>query len=105
MLIVDEIQNVERVSNESEERAHILYDLIKEFDNNTKPEKVIISGPRIKNMQKLVTDLFGKIGKSISSDSPPVVNITYTFSKENSKIYFNQYSTIIDEPISYQLKK
>jgi len=82
-----------------------LYDLIKEFDNNTKPEKVIISGPRIKNMQKLVTDLFGKIGKSISSDSPPVVNITYTFSKENSKIYFNQYSTIINEPISIPIEK
>jgi len=105
LLIIDEIQNIERVSNESEERAHILYDLIKEFDNNTKLEKVVISGPRIENIQKLVTDLFGKDGKGISADSPPVVNITYTFSKENSKVYFNQYSTIINKSISIPIEK
>lgn len=105
LLIIDEIQNIERVSNESEERAHILYDLIKEFDNNTRPEKVIISGPRINNIQKLVTDLFGRAGKSVSSESPPVVNITYTFSKENQKIYFNQYSTINSKPVSIPVER
>lgn len=105
LLIIDEIQNIERVSNESEERAHILYDLIKEFDNNTRPEKVIISGPRINNIQKLVTDLFGRTGKSVSSESPPVVNITYTFSKENKNIYFNQYSTINNKPVSIPIER
>lgn len=105
LLIIDEIQNIERISNENEERAHILYDLIREFDNNTRPEKVVISGPRINNIQKLVTNLFGNTGKSISSESPPVVNITYTFSKINSKIYFNQYSPINNKPISITLEK
>ncbi|MDO8725919.1 MAG: DEAD/DEAH box helicase, partial [Candidatus Methanoperedens sp.] len=104
LLIIDEVQNIERVANEDDERAHILYDVIHEFNNNVNPQKIIISGPRIKNIDKLVKDLFGNEGKSVSPEkTPPIVNITYTFSEKNSDIYFTQYSSIYD-PISIRIE-
>lgn len=104
LLIFDEIQNIERVSNEGDERSHILYDVIHEFNNNINPQKIIISGPRIKNIDRLVKDLFGEEGKSLDPENtPPIVNITYTFSEKKSGIYFTQYSSIYD-PISIPIE-
>ncbi|MDY6837420.1 MAG: DEAD/DEAH box helicase [Thermodesulfobacteriota bacterium] len=53
ILVVDEIQNIERVADESEQRSKILYDVLKEIKHLVKPSKIILSGARLKNMALL----------------------------------------------------
>jgi len=103
LLIVDEIQNIEKTANESDERAHILYDVINEFINNLNPEKIIISGPRLTNIDSLVQKLFGD-GLSINAELPPVVNITYSFAAEYGKKFLKQYSNLNEKPIKIEIQ-
>ncbi|MEC0329157.1 DEAD/DEAH box helicase [Paenibacillus sp. FSL R5-0527] len=98
LLIVDEVQNVERVSNEDDERAHTMYDTIMSFVNDVIPKKIIVSGPRIENLDSFVKSMFGDEAQSLSDELPPVVNITYSFSKNRNKLYINQYSTVKETP-------
>ncbi|UOE58280.1 DEAD/DEAH box helicase [Priestia filamentosa] len=100
LVVIDEIQNIERVTNEGDERAHTMYDVIQEIDSTYSPQKIIISGPRLKNIGSLVKKLFGVKGGSLSDDLPPVINLTYSFSKVGKNVYLNQYSTINTYPIS-----
>lgn len=91
LLIVDEIQNIEKVANENEQRAQILLNVIQEFKNDKNPEKIIISGPRLSNIDNLVKKWFGRNGKSVSEELPSVVNITYSIKKNKKKLEFRQY--------------
>ncbi len=103
LLIIDEIQNIERTANEDDERAHILYDVLNDFINILNPEKIVISGPRLTNIDSLVNKLFGE-GKGLSAELPPVVNITYSFAKENGKKYLKQYSNLSEKPIKLEIE-
>lgn len=100
ILIVDEVQNLERVSHEDDERAHRLYDVILEITNDINPKKIIVSGPRIENLRKLVKEMFGETGEALSDEVPPVLNVTYSFTRFGNKVYLNQYTTINDSPIN-----
>lgn len=105
ILIVDEIQNVEKVANEDDERSKTLFDTIQEFKNDKNPEKIIIAGPRLKNIQSIVTDLFGEEGESVSEDIPAVLNISYSFKKKNrsKNVYFTQHLPLgIDNSIEIE---
>ncbi|MES2458686.1 MAG: DEAD/DEAH box helicase [Bacteroidota bacterium] len=81
LLVVDEIQNVEKVSNEDEERAKTLFDTIQEFKNDKKVDKIVISGPRLKNINQVVKKWFGEEGESVSEEIPSVLNISFSFKK------------------------
>jgi hypothetical protein len=99
ILIVDEIQNVERVSYEVNDRAYDLYNAIQELVEEKAPEKIIVTGPRIKNIKSLMYELFGKIDvHEITDNLPPVLNITYTFSNVNGNSYIKQYIPTCDSP-------
>jgi len=91
LLIVDEIQNVEKVTLESEERSKILYDVIQVFKNDMNPEKIIISGPRLENISDLVRSWFGEGAKSVSEELPAVINITYSFKTARKRLEFQQF--------------
>jgi hypothetical protein len=91
MLIVDEIQNIEKVSNEDDERSRILLDVIQTFKNDLQPGKIILSGPRLENISELMINWFGDDGKSVTETLPSVVNITYSFKAQGKKILFQQY--------------
>lgn len=107
LLIVDEIQNVEKVSNEDDERSKTLFDSIQEFKNDKAPEKIIICGPRLKNIQNIVTDLFGNNGQSVSEDIPAVLNISFSFKKKarSKSVYFTQHLPLgIDSSIEIEDK-
>jgi len=91
LLIVDEVQNIEKVPNENEERAKILLNVIQEFKNDKNPDKIIISGPRLSNINELVKKWFGENGKSVSEELPSVINVTYSIKKTKNKIEFFQY--------------
>ena len=98
LLVVDEIQNLERVSNDDETRAKLLYDLLIEFRNTIKPECTIIAGPRVASLRTLGIKVFGEENSSeINTDISPVFNLTYSICKENSNYYFkhNYYYYII----------
>lgn len=107
LLVIDEVQNVEKVSNEDEERSKTLFDAIQDFKHNLSIEKIVISGPRLGNISDVVKLWFGEDSVSVSEELPSVVNISYTFKKIHrvtGKLEFSQYlplnfrsSIIIDD--------
>ncbi|MDD2702497.1 MAG: DEAD/DEAH box helicase [Candidatus Omnitrophica bacterium] len=103
MLVVDEIQNVERVADESEERAHTLLDVVCEFHNSIKIDKIIVSGPRIRNIQDVTKSLFGVESHSLQIETPPVINLNYSFSKKDNKSYLTIRSSLKNEPLKIEL--
>lgn len=100
ILIVDEIQNIERVSSESSEmRSKILLDTIYEFRFSENIKHAIFSGPRISEIDSLSVGLFGDQSNcSISTDVSPVLNVTYGIRKSGSNFYFQQYCSLFEKP-------
>lgn len=91
--IIDEIQNIEKLSIDSDERSKILYDVLMHTVEFLKPKHIIISGPRIENISEVVSNWFGENAKSISENVPPLLNLTYAFrpSPSRGKIFFEQF--------------
>ena len=99
LLVVDEIQNIERVANEGEGRSKILYDVLIDVRNDIDVERIILSGPRLKNIGNLGFQIFGEPSSEKSTDAPPVLSLTYSVSKEKDRYLFNQYSALFDAPL------
>lgn len=55
-MVADEIQNIERIKEDNDERAKILFDTLNEFRYKENVKQVIISGPRINDI-----DITGKV--------------------------------------------
>jgi hypothetical protein len=102
IVVIDEVQNIERVSEQDDERAHTLLEVIHEFEQGRKAEKIVISGPRVENIGQLTKDLFGPLAVTATAGLPPVVNLTYTFSKQgakrNVKTVLKQYTEVSSKP-------
>lgn len=95
LLIIDEIQNIERSSGGTAERPRILFDVINAFKNDFNPDKIIVLGPRISNISELMSELFGgKDSGTIADDLPPVLNFTYSFYKVGAKLFIKQYDQL-----------
>lgn len=93
--IVDEIQNIERIENENDERSKILFDNLVELSFSHNPDLIIFSGPRVSGLKNMGFDIFQESNSNeISVISSPVTNFTYTISKKGKKHYFKQYSQI-----------
>ncbi len=105
ILVVDEIQNVERVSNADDQRSKTLYDLLVEFRYTSEPEHIIISGPRIEEIGSLGHTIFGQDTDEEISKSSPVASITYAISKSGKNYYIKQYTDITEEPLSIHITK
>lgn len=99
MLIVDEIQNIEKVSNEHDQRAKTLYDTLMEFRHTSNPDITIISGPRVEGLKQLGINIFNQndADEEKTKDSP-VASITYAISKTKNNYLFNQYTDILEQP-------
>lgn len=97
MVVIDEIQNVEKVADSSDQRSKVLYDLIIELSNSSRIDHVVISGPKIIKIDELGTALFGVEAKKNETDASPVLNLTYSISKVGKKYFFNIYSDLLDE--------
>jgi hypothetical protein len=104
LLVIDEIQNVERVGNEDDQRAKTLYDMIVEFRTKCDPRHVIISGPRISKIGELGNELMGVNGVEQTTLTSPVSNLTYSISKTKKKSFFKQYSGITALPLSLAIE-
>ncbi len=95
ILVVDEIQNIEKVAKESDQRSKILFDAIFEFSHQTSPNKIIISGPMVRGIEGLTAEIFKSEDKADKSETKasPVVNFTYSITKQK-KYILKQYSNI-----------
>lgn len=67
ILVIDEIQNIERATEENDVRAKILYDMIQELRHTANISQIIVSGPRIDNIATLGEVLFGTETTEIQS--------------------------------------
>src|SRR5690606_30171492 len=100
-LVVDEIQNIEKVSNDSEERSLILLEALNSINEEFELEKEILAGARIKNINEFNKKFLGEESFSISDELPTVINLTYSFSRvknaRNAPIQFTQKVTSLKE--------
>lgn len=102
--IVDEIQNIERIENEDDERAKILFDSLVELSFSYDPKLIVFSGPRVTGLKTLGFDIFNNIeSEEINSYSSPVSNFTYAIKKIGKKYFIKQYSQIKDEHLSIEI--
>jgi hypothetical protein len=96
VLIVDEIQNIERVSNDDDQRAKTLYDTLMEFRHRCNPILTIISGPRVDGLRQLGIDIFDEqLADEEKVKDSPVASFTYSISQSKDRYFFNQYSDIL----------
>ncbi|MDF7809491.1 DEAD/DEAH box helicase [Pontiellaceae bacterium B12219] len=104
LLVVDEIQNIERVANEGDQRAKTLYDTLIEFRYACEPDLTILSGPRIEGLKALGVEIFEEesADEEKSKDSP-VASFTYSISKSGKHYYLNQYSDITETPSAIKI--
>lgn len=91
ILVVDEIQNIERVNDDDDLRAKILYDTLIEFRRKKNVEQIIIAGPRIEDIDKLGKKIFGRNTISLNTSISPVLNLTYSIKKVNNTYFFRQH--------------
>lgn len=99
ILVVDEIQNIERITDHTDERSKILYDALSEFRYKKNIKQIIISGPRINNVGETAETIFGRKAKKILSDDSPVLNLTYSIYKNENKQYqLKQYCNLRNIP-------
>ncbi|WP_346859445.1 DEAD/DEAH box helicase [uncultured Draconibacterium sp.] len=105
MLVVDEIQNIEKVANENDQRAKTLFDLLIEFRYTCEPELTVISGPRVGGLKPLGIDIFDEndADEEMTKDSP-VASFTYSISQKRNKYFFNQYSEILIQPNKIEIQ-
>jgi DEAD/DEAH box helicase len=103
-LVVDEVQNIERAfdSEAGDTRAKLLFDVIVDLHDNYLPEKTIIIGPRISEINALGQTLFRKIFTPVNANSSPVTNICYSLSPSigKNKVTLTQYSELSDKHTS-----
>ena len=105
ILVADEIQNIERIKDDRDERAKILFDILMEFRYKTNVEQIIIAGPRIEKIGDLGTNIFGENAENISTEESPVLNITYSIAMIGKKYYLKQYCSQVDKPICRLIDK
>lgn len=107
MLIIDEVQNIERINDDGAEmRSKILLDSIYEFRFLETMNSIVISGPRISNIGELGKKLFGlEYCQTISTEISPVVNLTYSIREEKKQYRFTQYYPLDDHAVYIPISK
>ena len=85
LLVVDEIQNIEKLDDDKDERSKILYDVLMDLRFGVNVNKIILSGPRLRKIGNLAFELFGEATDEKTTESPPVLNITYSISKDKKE--------------------
>lgn len=96
LLIVDEIQNIERMSDEGDIRAKILFDTLQELRCLKNIDQIVIAGPRIDGISNLGNMLFGQKTLGIDTRCSPVLNLTYSIRKVKREFSLKQYCGIVD---------
>ena len=104
VLVVDEIQNIERVVEDNDVRAKVLFDTLQELRHAENVKQIVIAGPRISGIADLGSSLFGNETTEIITKSSPVLSLTYSIHSMRGKYYFKQYCALIDEPFQLEIE-
>ena len=99
VLVADEIQNIERIREDNDERSKVLFDTLNEFRYKDNVKQIIISGPRIDDIETTGKSIFGIETKEITSLDSPVLNLTYSICKDKNTYYLKQYCGLTDQPL------
>lgn len=99
ILVADEIQNIERIKEDNDERAKVLFDTLNEFRYKENVKQIIISGPRIDDIDITGKSIFGIETESITSLDSPVLNLTYSICKNSLGYSLKQYCAITELPL------
>lgn len=103
LLVIDEIQNVEKVADSDDQRSKVLYDLMIELRNSSQIDHIIISGPRIIKIDELGENVFGINSEKKETDASPVLNLTYSISKKKEGYFFNVYSDLLEKSLQIKI--
>lgn len=103
LLVIDEIQNVEKVADSDDQRSKVLYDLMIELRNSSQIDHIIISGPRIIKIDELGENVFGVNSEKKETDASPVLNLTYSISKKKENYFFNVYSDLLEKSLQVKI--
>ena len=104
ILVADEIQNIERIREESDERSKILFDTLVEFRYKKNVEQIIISGPRIEEIDKVGKSIFGIEAVDHTTTISPVLNLTYSIKKVEGRYFLKQYCNLNQQPIVKEIE-
>ena len=104
ILVADEIQNIERIKEDVDQRSKILFDTLVEFRYKKNVEQIIISGPRIEKIDKVGKSIFGIETIDHTTYVCPVLNITYSIKKIENKYFLKQYCGLREEPIVKEIE-
>lgn len=98
VLVADEIQNIERIKEDNDERSKVLFDALNEFRYKDNVKQIVISGPRIDDIDQTGKGIFGEETRNITSVDSPVLNLTYSVYKDKNKYFIKQYCGLITKP-------
>lgn len=98
-LVADEIQNIERIKEDTDQRSKILFDTLVEFRYKENVEQIIISGPRIEEIDKVGKSIFGIETVDHTTSISPVLNLTYSIKKNGRKYFLKQYCALTKKPM------
>ena len=104
ILVADEIQNIERIEEDSDQRAKILFDTLLEFRYKDNVDKIIISGPRIEEIDKVGESIFGIETIDHTTNISPVLNLTYSIKKEEQRYFLKQYCMLTQKPLVIEIE-
>lgn len=94
LLIVDEVQNLERVAEDSDLRAKILFDCLKDLTRRTEIDRAVISGPRLNNVGDVARRVFGGEPAEIHAVQSPVASLTYSIRRSGDDLLLRQHSDL-----------
>ena len=104
ILVADEIQNIERIKEDMDQRSKILFDTLVEFRYKENVQQIIISGPRIDDIDKVGKSIFGIETIDLTTNVSPVLNLTYSIKKVEKKYLFKQYCALTKEPLVKEIE-
>jgi hypothetical protein len=104
ILVADEIQNIERIKEDTDQRSKILFDTLIEFRYKENVEQIIISGPRIEDIDKVGKSIFGIETVDHTTNISPVLNLTYSIKKIDDKYFLKQYCALTEQPIIKEIE-
>lgn len=104
ILVADEIQNIERIEEDSDQRAKILFDTLMEFRYKDNVEQIVISGPRIEGIAKVGKSIFGIETIDHTTNITPVLNLTYSIKKVEQRYFFKQYCMLTQKPLVIEIE-
>ncbi|QDE40375.1 DEAD/DEAH box helicase [Luteibacter pinisoli] len=101
MLLIDEVQNLERVGHEGELRSKILFDFMR--DARSYADKIVICGPRLDEIGMTGESVFDIEAVELDTRVSPVANITYSVNRRGGVAFLTQYRSILRDEVSLRL--